>query len=534
MMKSQQQQSNGNGNGSTSTEYEAFPKEKQQHQQPNLPWLMEYWSSSLVKTPPMVSVESIGQLFSCGTSTKDVVFDEQTLRTKNNNSNNSNRKSSPSSKSKKTWKFDIDDETHQQQQQEHQRPVEATTNLERLRAMVASHGDESADLLGQQRADDGFDFEYDVNKTQNIWKQQHPRQQKRSTTHIPPIRRSSILDDDDDDESVDNEDEDVVMGGVEEEKQEHEEEEGVREQAPKTMTGENRAIIVELYDDQNPAGTTTVVDGDYGKDQQPPSNEPTAGWDCTRDEAMWLGGGQYLSRCDSFNTDMGFFDASRKFLDCSSDSGAADSNTQSPIGRRSLFTMMDDSTVSRRYRRSQAIQPPESPTPSEQTYTTVSITQSYIADYDNDVENDGEDDDAWFERLSHPIAATPSSEAATMLTPKPSPFRSDDDGEEEQQDPFATPVRPNNSGAESDVSSEKSDFCQQHEAYRYLIRMKPSNYRHRRDGSSIIDLMMADGTSKSGEDIFEDSRHKVEKMTTSMTKKHHGSRPPPPSLPMLP
>jgi len=530
MMKSQQQ---SNGNGSASTEYEAFPKEKQQQQQqPNLPWLMEYWSSSLVKTPPMVSVESIGQLFSCGTSTKDVVFDEQTLPTKNGN-----RKSSSPSKSKKTWRFDIDDETHQTATGTHsqqQQPLESTTNLERLRAMVASHGDESADLLLGQRVD-GFDFEYDVNKTQNIWKQQHPRQQKRSTTHIPPIRRSSILDDDDDDDESDNEDEDVDMG-VEEEKQEQEEEE-VREQALKTMNGEN-AIIVELYDDQNiyqsppvppPSSTATTA-----KINNHHLNEPTAGWDCTRDEAMWLGGGQYLSRCDSFNTDMGFFDASRKFLDCSSDSGAADSNTQSPIGRRSLFTMMDDSTVSRRYRRSQAIQPPESPTPSEQTYTTVSITQSYIADYDNDVENDGEDDDAWFERLSHPIAATPSSEAATMLTPKPSPFRSDDDGEEEQQDPFATPVRPNNSGAESDVSSEKSDFCQQHEAYRYLIRMKPSNYRHRRDGSSIIDLMMADGTSKSGEDIFEDSRHKVEKMTTSMTKKHHGSRPPPPSLPMLP
>ena len=57
--QTQTQRPTGTGTGTTEDSYEEFPS--QQPQSPSLPWLVEYWGSSFLRTPAMI----IDQMFSC-------------------------------------------------------------------------------------------------------------------------------------------------------------------------------------------------------------------------------------------------------------------------------------------------------------------------------------------------------------------------------------------------------------------------------------------------------------------------------------
>ena len=281
----------------------------------------------------------------------------------------------------------------------------------RLRKMVASHdesmlmGDETTLLAGNKG--NGIDGRDSIYPTKTL----------SSPYYYPSIRKSSILYEEDDTE-VDNDDV----------KQEQPQEEANK--SPSAVMNGSDSLLDNDDDD-------SIVDDDEPRDQAPASTTTDA---VNRDYSTTL-----LYSCNSF--------------DCMSMDD--DHHQPSHIRPRRMVT-----TPPRRTTR-QRLQHP--PSPSAQTYTTVSLSNSFMKEFESDGEDEEQDNDSLIMSSSTIEYLKQWTEASSSL------FRPKTEG-----DMFSTPKSsPKNVLSSPPTSSSPPpQFDPSETSYRHLIRMRPQNYIH--------------------------------------------------------
>jgi len=354
-----------------------------QHRSPSLPWLVEYWSSSLCRAPEMV----FDNLCSCHSAVDPL----ETIHT------------SSSTDSKKSY---FDDTILRSDPKVDRSPTKiSSTRWEALRAVAASHGDFTAQ--------DYCDF-----------------------------YEQSIL----------------TMPSVEETKED-------------LTTMDTTDSIYPTKEDK----TMTRSLMDYSKDDEDDEMEIADADDAIR-QAPSNSSDQDLRTCQSF--DHCIVEPSRRYF-CAPPSTPPRAASVAPLSLPTTRLL-----ERRRNRQTSQISPttlgflalptgqrltPPSPAHSAaaDTYTTISLSQSFAKEFDED-EDDFEPmgGSLFLDRLAaETVAQSPSRSPFRRLRPR---TRHEDEKKEEENDRPSTPIKKRSS----------EDHEDNNERYRYLVRMSPDNYKH--------------------------------------------------------
>jgi hypothetical protein len=255
----------------------------------------------------------------------------------------------------------------------------------------------------------------------------------------PSIRKSSILYDEEDGD---------------------EDEDSIKERPQRQLNGSDSLLDRDHHDDDD--DDHSLLEEKEVRDKEPAS-ELSQSQEPQRDYSTTL-----LYSCNSF--------------DCLSDHSVQPEEQVSHVRRRRMV-----GTPPRRFHPQQQrlLRPPASP--SAQTYTTVSLSQSFMKEFDD---MDGEDQsDEMMDNESLTMTSTVDfvkqwTEASSYLF---RPKHDDGEGEQDDQDDniYSTPrtVKKTVSPASSPPHLDRSQ-----QPYRYLIRMRPQNYVHYDESSTSFSV----------------------------------------------
>lgn len=367
---------------SSQDSYEEFPP-AENNRSPSLPWLMEYWSSSLCRAPEMV----IDNMCACQSAADP--YDSL--------------HATSSAESKKSY---FDDTILRSDPKVERTPTKiSASRWDALRAVVASQGDIAA-------ADYCDSYE-------------------KSIKTMPSIEESK---------------EDLTIMDT-------------SDSIYPTKPAKTKSLMDETKDDEDEEMEVADADDDI---RDGPSSDLE------------------LHTCPSF--DQYVLEPSRRYFSCASPS----TPSRAPLGAP-LSPPVARLPDRRRMRQASQISPrtlgflslpsgqrltPPSPAHSAaaDTYTTISLSNSFAREFDEDEDYDPMEGNLYLDRLA---AET------TAQSPSRSPFRlrartchEDEKKQEEADGPFTPPRKR--------ITSNKDDDVQ----YRCLVRMSPDNYKHEKASSS--------------------------------------------------
>lgn len=391
--------------------YEEFPSNinNTHNRSPSLPWLMEYWSSSLCQAPEMV----LDNLCSCASASEPIVVDDDmttTIRA------NSSIRSSQSSY--------FDDTILRSDPKVDRSPTKISpTRWEALRSVVASHGD--------YNAQDYCDF-YEQSLTTMPSIEETKENSSTSMNMMNPadsiyptknyVNNSqatrSILDDCKEDDE-DEEDDDVNMMNA------HDDDD-IRTQPPLEHASSNLELHTCLSFDQSRFLCSDSPSTPRTLSTAPPLSPPTTRLPDRRR-------GRPASASQISPRTLGF----------------------TPNGNRLM---------------------PPSPAPSAaDTYTTISLSQSFAREFEEDEDDEEirlEGGNLFLDRLASETYS-PSRSPFRRLKPRTTNNGHEDEKKEDTEDYNYSPSTPPRKRAACE-DSEEEDVS----AYRCLVRMSPDNYKH--------------------------------------------------------
>lgn len=363
---------------STQDSYEQFPP-TDNSRSPSLPWLMEYWSSSLCRAPEMV----IDNLCACQSAADPY----------------GSLHATSSAESKKSY---FDDTILRSDPKVERTPTKISdSRWDALRAVVASQGDIAA-------ADYCDIYEKPIATMPSIEESKEDVTMMDSSDSIYPIK-------------------------------------------PKTKT---RSLMDEDEEME-------VADADDAVREGPSSDLE-------------------LHSCQSF--DHYILEPSRRYFSCASPSTPPRAPNGTPLSPPAA--RLPDR---RRMRQASQISPrtlgflglpsgqrltPPSPAHSAaaDTYTTISLSNSFAREFDEDDDYDPMEGNLYLDRLAAETTAQSPSRSPFRLRPRTC---HEDEKKQEEADGPSTPPR-------KQITSDKDDDVQ----YRFLVRMSPDNYKHEKAPSS--------------------------------------------------
>jgi hypothetical protein len=383
---------------------------------PSLPWFVEYWSASFFRTPALV----MDKLCACSSSPYGADGGEVGPE------GNGATSSLSSMRENDPFRFDISDRS-------------SSVRQWRLRQVVASYDeslcyDEDGGLFYKDFSSNtrnklsaptmvgGDDIPNNSSRSNSNYPKQRTQKNSSRRSHRS-IRKSSIVVDDDDDEGEGSCNDDVMAMTV-------------RREGP--------------------------------SDSLQPS--------CS---SLDLYSSRMLQTCDSFGYLSSSYDNYNNDDDDDDSPPALQSRPTTPDARTAAASVVSTAST----RRHQPVGPGTALTaapssPGNETVTTVSLTQSYMREFENDSDSDSDDDEdgddsrylhgRWnvgaAQALQHHHRSPFRRRPVSMMDEVDEEEGHDDDGRDDVDDDASTG---NNSGAHVPTR-----------AYKYLIRMRPHNYMH--------------------------------------------------------